>query len=149
MTARLGDARAVEMVRAHDAVLKRAVRDTKGRIVKHTGDGMMVSFTSPKEAVHCAQAIQHGLRSFNQNSTEKMAVRIGIHVGEPIEDSADLFGATVQTAARLCQKAPAGAIVISDSLRAHISDDFEQMYLGSWTLRGITTPIDAYQISWE
>jgi class 3 adenylate cyclase len=148
MTARLGDARAVEMVRAHDAILGRAIRDADGRIVKHTGDGMMVSFSRPNNAVHCARAIQQAIRTFNSNSQEKIAVRIGIHVGEPIEDSRDLFGATVQTAARLCQKAPAEGIVISDALHEQISDQFEATSLGTWTLKGLRSPVATYQVSW-
>src|SRR5690606_3657781 len=57
MTARLGDLRAVEMVRAHDALVRRALRDQEGREVKHTGDGIMASFTDTGRAVQCARAV--------------------------------------------------------------------------------------------
>src|ERR671917_1353604 len=54
MTARLGDVRAVEMVRAHDAVVRRALKDSHGREIKHTGDGIMASFDNTHAAVQCA-----------------------------------------------------------------------------------------------
>jgi hypothetical protein len=95
MTNRLGDARAVEMVRAHDALVRRALNETGGREVKHTGDGIMASFADTAAALACARAIQQAFAGFNLASREKLEVRIGIDVGEPIADSADLFGTTV------------------------------------------------------
>ena len=103
MTARLGDLRAVEMVRAHDALVRRALKDKGGREVKHTGDGIMASFDEVAAAVECARAIQQAFDAFNLASREKLRVRIGLDAGEPVADSNDLFGATVQMAARLCQ----------------------------------------------
>jgi class 3 adenylate cyclase len=117
MTARLGDTRAVEMVRAHDAIVRRALKDKRGREVKHTGDGIMASFDHASAGVECARAIQQALDAFNLASREKLRVRIGLDVGEPVADSNDLFGATVQTAARLCQAAEPDAILISGAIR--------------------------------
>src|SRR5215208_4416113 len=91
MTARLGDARSVEMVRAHDAMVRRALKDRRGREVKHTGDGIMASFDDTNAAVQCARAIQQAFDAFNLASKEKLRVRIGLDVGEPV-DSNDLFG---------------------------------------------------------
>ena len=65
MTARLGDARAVEMVRAHDAMVRRALKDKRGREVKHTGDGIMASFDDTNAAVQCARAIQQAFDAFS------------------------------------------------------------------------------------
>src|ERR671913_1255967 len=78
MTARLGDARAVEMVRAHDAIVHRALKDRRGREVKHTGDGIMASFDDVNAAVQCARAIQQAFDAFNLASVEKLHVRIGL-----------------------------------------------------------------------
>ena len=78
MTARLGDARAVEMVRAHDAMVRRALKDKRGREVKHTGDGIMASSDEANAAVECARAIQHAFDAFNLASKEKLRVRIGL-----------------------------------------------------------------------
>ncbi len=73
MTARLGDARAVEMVRAHDAMVRRALKDSGGREVKHTGDGIMASLKDARSAVQCARAIQQAFHAFNLASREKTA----------------------------------------------------------------------------
>jgi class 3 adenylate cyclase len=108
MTARLGDMRAVEMVRAHDALVRRALHNKGGREVKHTGDGIMASFDDAAAAVDCARAIQQAFEAFNLASREKLQVRIGLDAGEPVADSNDLFGSTVQMAARLCQSAEPG-----------------------------------------
>src|SRR5829696_139287 len=75
MTARLGDTRAVEMVRAHDAIVHRALKDRRGREVKHTGDGIMASFDDANAAVQCARAIQQGFDAFNQPREQREVAR--------------------------------------------------------------------------
>ena len=149
MTARLGDARAVEMVRAHDAIVRRALKDKRGREVKHTGDGIMASFDEPDAAVECARMIQQGLDAFNLASREKLRVRIGIDVGEPVADSNDLFGTTVQTAARLCQAAQPDAILVSIAVRSALRNTFALQKLGPLTLKGFPEPIPVYDVPWR
>ncbi|MDF2460355.1 MAG: cyclase [Nitrospira sp.] len=102
MTARLGDRMATELIRAHDSIVRRCLGEAGGREVKHTGDGIMASFTLIARAVDCAVSIQQGFHHNNQGNAEPKHVRIGIDCGEPIEDRNDLFGSTVQLAARLC-----------------------------------------------
>jgi class 3 adenylate cyclase len=137
MTARLGDARAVEMVRSHDAIVRRALGDAGGREVKHTGDGIMASFADVAAAVECTCAIQRTLAAFNRDSAEPLQVRIGMHVGEPIEDSNDLFGATVQMAARICHHAAAGAILVSDAVRQELPRRFRLRSLRAAPSQGL------------
>ena len=149
MTARLGDARAVEMVRAHDAMVRRALKDKRGREVKHTGDGIMASFDDTSAAVECARAIQHAFDAFNLASQEKLRVRIGLDVGEPVSDSNDLFGTTVQTAARLCQAAEPDAILVSGAIRDVLGDAFELRELGPRALKGFARPVPVYDVQWR
>ena len=149
MTARLGDVRAVEMVRAHDSLVRRALKDEGGREVKHTGDGIMASFDNVGAAVTCARSIQRALDAFNLASAERLRVRIGIHAGEPIEDSNDLFGVTVQMAARLCQEAATDAIVISDAVRDALKDEFALTELGRRRLKGFAEPVSLYEVAWS
>lgn len=149
MTARLGDARAVEMVRAHDSLVRRALNGTGGREVKHTGDGIMASFGDAAAAVECARATQQALDAFNLASKEKLLVRIGVDVGEPVEDSNDLFGATVQMAARLCQNANPGAILISHDVRALLSDQVALVEFGMRQLKGFPAPVTLYEVAWR
>ncbi len=149
MTTRLGDARSVEMVRTHDAMVRRSLADAKGREIKHTGDGIMASFTEDAAAVTCGCAIQHAFDAFNRNSPEKLRLRIGIHSGEPVEDSNDLFGATVQIAARICQDAATDSIVVSDVVRRALPDSIRLNPLGARTLRGFVEPVALYEVDWR
>jgi class 3 adenylate cyclase len=149
MTARLGDKRAVEMVRAHDALVRRALKDKGGREVKHTGDGIMASFDEIEAAVDCARAIQHAFDAFNLVSKEKMRVRIGLDAGEPVSDSNDLFGATVQMAARLCQHADPDTIVVSEAVCHLVSNRFELEDLGCHPLKGFSDPIRLFGVGWR
>jgi class 3 adenylate cyclase len=149
MTERLGDARSVEMVRAHDALVRRALHDKGGRMVKHTGDGIMASFDDATASVQCARAIQQAFDAFNLASKEKLRVRIGIDVGEPIADSNDLFGATVQLAARLCQLAEPDAILVSNAVQDRLREPLHVTNIGPHHLKGFPQPIDVFGVEWR
>jgi class 3 adenylate cyclase len=149
MTERLGDTRSVEMVRAHDALVRRALKDTGGCVVKHTGDGIMASFEDAATSVKCARAIQQAFEAFNLASNEKLHVRIGIDVGEPVADSNDLFGATVQMAARLCQLAQPDAILVSNAVRNRVRDGSHLTEIGSRQLKGFPQPVDVFGVKWR
>ncbi|MBD2751212.1 DUF4242 domain-containing protein [Microvirga sp. BT688] len=149
MTARLGDVRAVEMVRAHDAMVRRALHNKGGREVKHTGDGIMAAFDDAAAAVEAARAIQLAFEAFNLASREKLQVRIGLDAGEPVADHNDLFGATVQMAARLCQSAEPDTIVVSQALGSLVPDGTRLVSLGPKTLKGFARPVDAYAVAWR
>ena len=149
MTARLGDARAVEMVRAHDALVRRALNDKAGREVKHTGDGIMAAFDDTVAAVHCARAIQQAFDAFNLASSEKLRVRIGLDVGEPVADSNDLFGTTVQMAARLCQTAEPESIAVSAAVHEAVQGQCRFRELGSRPLKGFAGQAEVYEVIWR
>lgn len=148
MTARLGDARAVEMVRAHDAIVRRALADAGGREIKHTGDGIMAAFDDIAAAVEAARAMQRGFAAFNRDSAEKLRVRIGLHAGEPVEESNDLFGTTVQLAARLCQAAPAEGVLVSEAVRAALTGEVPLTALGERRLKGFAAPQPVFAVEW-
>jgi class 3 adenylate cyclase len=149
MTARLGDVRAVEMVRAHDALVRRALHRKGGREIKRTGDGIMAAFDDAEAGVECACAIQQAFDAFNLASQVKLQVRIGLDAGEPVADHNDLFGATVQMAARLCQSAEPGAIVVSEAISRFLSGRIEIVDLGQKTLKGFTRPVAAFEVAWR
>ncbi|MEZ0169848.1 nickel-binding protein [Microvirga sp. TS319] len=149
MTARLGDIRAVEMVRAHDALVRRALHHAGGREVKHTGDGIMASFDDALAGVQCARAIQQAFDAFNLASREKLQVRIGLDAGEPVADHNDLFGATVQMAARLCQCAYPDGIVVSETVSGLLSDRLPVAALGPQALKGFAQPVPVFEVEWR
>jgi class 3 adenylate cyclase len=115
MTSRFGDDAAMAMLGVHDHIVRTAVGGNKGREVKHTGDGIMAAFHSAACAVRSACQIVGGLRTHNEGSPEyPVVVRIGISAGEPVEQHEDLFGSSVQLAARLCAQAEPGQILVSN-----------------------------------
>jgi class 3 adenylate cyclase len=115
MTSRFGDDAAMAMLSVHDHIVRTAVGGNKGREVKHTGDGIMAAFHSAACAVRSACQIVGGLRTHNEGSPEyPVVVRIGISAGEPVEQHEDLFGSSVQLAARLCAQAEPGQILVSN-----------------------------------
>jgi class 3 adenylate cyclase len=115
MTSRFGDGATMTMLSVHDSVVRRALRENGGREVKHTGDGIMAVFLSAADAVRFACQVQDALRKHNEPGPElPVLVRIGISAGEPIEQGDDLFGSTVQLAARLCANADPGQILVSN-----------------------------------
>ena len=116
LTARIGDVSALEIVRVHDALVRRGLAGYGGREVKHTGDGIMASFDVVAHSVLAAD-IQQRFSASNAAASETLSVRIGIHAGEPVVDHNDLFGATVQLAARLCSEAEANGVVVSGLVR--------------------------------
>jgi class 3 adenylate cyclase len=106
----------------------------------------MASFDDTNAAVHCARAIQQAFDAFNLASKVKLRVRIGLDVGEPVADSNDLFGVTVQTAARLCQAAEPDAILVSGAVRDALSDAFELRDVGPRPLKGFARPVTVYEV---
>ena len=109
---RLGPERGEVLRRSHFQLLREIVAMHGGHEVKNLGDGLMVVFTSPTDAVGCAIAIQ---RAVAQAVTEEPTiVRIGVHTGEPVYENGDYFGLCVVVAKRLCDAASGGEILVSD-----------------------------------
>ena len=145
MTAKLGDRMAVEVLKAHDAIIRRSLEQHGGSEVKHLGDGIMASFADVAASVACAIKIQEGFASYNENSETQIRVRIGIHAGEPVEESDDLFGAVVQMASRICNLAQANVILVSREVRdACTGVDLKFEPLGSETLKGFSVPVQLF-----
>jgi class 3 adenylate cyclase len=150
MTARLGDAAALELVRTHDALVRRGLNAHEGREVKHTGDGIMAAFDRTPNAVRAAADIQRRFAAYNAEASERLSVRIGVHAGEPVEDNNDLFGTTVQLASRLCGVAEADAIVVSGLVRDLCEEDRERFIaLGEHRLKGFAGEVALYCFEWR
>ncbi len=150
MTARLGDAAALELVRAHDALVRRGLNTFGGREVKHTGDGIMAAFDLAPNAVRAAADIQRRFSAYNAEAREGLSVRIGIHAGEPVEDHNDLFGATVQLASRLCGEAEADGVVVSGLVRdLCVEESARFVALGERRLKGFAEKIPVFRLEWR
>jgi class 3 adenylate cyclase len=116
-TQALGDEAAFQLLDVHDRIVRDALERTRGREVKHTGDGIMAAFVSAAAATRCAIEIQETLARHNDEQPDlALSLRIGMASGEPIEHHNDLFGSTVQLAARLCACAEPHQIVVSNAV---------------------------------
>jgi class 3 adenylate cyclase len=149
MTARLGDVAATELVRAHDSLVRRALARYAGREVKHLGDGVMASFDSTTAAVECAKAIQKSFARYNRASPEPIHIRIGLDCGEPVEDSRDLFGSTVQRASRVCGTARADQVLVSNAVREECQGDSGFADCGCKHLKGFQQPVQVFECDWH
>src|SRR5205085_4386319 len=114
LTQTLGDEAAMALLDLHNNVVRNALSDSGGREVKHTGDGIMASFVSAAGALKCATRVQRELAEHEKNRNRSLKVRIGAAAGEPVENHNDLFGCTVQLAARLCSHAAPQQILVSN-----------------------------------
>ena len=112
LTQQLGDDGAQDLVRQHNTAVRDALKAHAGNEIKHTGDGIMASFASARGAVDCAIAIQRALAA-----GDSVRVRIGLNAGEPVAEEQDLYGTSVQLAARVCAEADAGEILVSNVVR--------------------------------
>jgi hypothetical protein len=150
MTARLGDSAALELVRAHDALVRRGLEAYGGREIKHTGDGIMASFDNVANSVRAAADIQRRFAAYNADASETLSVRIGIDAGEPVEDHSDLFGSTVQLAARLCSEAEANGIIVSGFARELCQEDAARFVaLGERRFKGFADKAQVFRFEWR
>jgi len=149
MTERLGDRHTTELVRAHDSMVRRCLHQFDGREVKHTGDGIMAAFAAARSAVDCACAVLKEFEYYNIGNAEPIQIRLGLDCGEPVEDSNDLFGSTVQRAARLCAAAGRGRILVSDNI--YREDGREAIFSApkARRLKGFTEPVNSFECRWS
>ena len=127
-----------------------AISEHRGRIVKTTGDGMLVEFASAVDAARCAVEVQRGMAKQNSVVPQDVRIefRIGIHVGDIIIDENDIFGDGVNIAARLEGIAEPGGVCISDDaqrqIRGKVDITFED--IGPQNLKNITEPMRAWRL---
>jgi class 3 adenylate cyclase len=113
LTERVGDGRWMELLAAHNTIVRAQVDEHGGYEVKSQGDGFMVAFPAARQAVMCAIDIQRALLRRAARGDFPIRVRIGIHTGEAIRHAGDFFGRSVVLAARIADHAQGGDILIS------------------------------------
>jgi eukaryotic-like serine/threonine-protein kinase len=120
---RLGDARWLEVLREHNAVFRRRLDEHGGYEVKSQGDGFMLAFADPAEALAFAVEVQDELDAGDDSPTQGIRVRMGLHCGEAIAEEGDLFGRSVVLAARIAAQAVGGEILVSEALAERCTGD--------------------------
>ena len=126
------------------------ITEHRGRIVKTTGDGMLVEFASAVDAVRCAVEVQRDMaeRSVGLPQDKRIEIRVGIHVGDIIIDSDDIFGDGVNIAARLEGIAEPGGITISGAVHEQVRDRLPYAFddHGEQTMKNIARPVKVYRV---
>src|SRR6266542_1678294 len=127
-----------------------SIAEHKGRIVKTTGDGILIEFSSVVEAVACAVTVQRGMAERNAATPEdqRIVFRVGVNLGDIIVEDDDIFGDGVNVAARLEALAEPGGIcvnrVVRDQVRDKLDIAFEDM--GEQQVKNIARPVRAFRV---
>jgi len=148
-----GDEAAQSVLRAHNAVVRRVLKQAYGQEIKHTGDGIMAYFRSATQAVTAAVAIQRGIATHNaeaaagSSGATEMKLRVGLNAGEPILEDGDLYGTPVIVAARVADLARGGQILVTDVVRQLVAGKgFVFEALGDACLQGISETVAIYAV---
>ena len=149
LTHQLGDARAMAVLRAHNEVIREAVGRHGGSEVKHTGDGLMAAFPTVSGALDCAVRIQRRFVDEDEIGLAKR-VRIGMAAGEPVTEHSDFFGAAVQLAARLADRAEPGTVLVASTVRdLALGKGFDFQKRGRLRPKGFVEAVQVYEVMWE
>jgi class 3 adenylate cyclase len=150
LTQRLGDAKAQELVRAHNTIVREALAAHGGTEIKHTGDGIMASFGTASGALECAIAIQRAVAEEGARHASPLRVHIGVNAGEPMVEESDLFGTSVQLARRICDHASSGQILVSNVVRElSAGKGFLFADIGEVVPKGFEEPVRLYEVRWR
>lgn len=152
ITERLGDERWLEVLREHNTIFREQVERHDGYEVKSQGDGFMLAFPDPLNALDCAVAVQRAFAERERDeSGEPLRVRMGLHTGEVIAEEGDFFGKNVILAARIAGQATGGEILVSEELRRAAGEDndcsFDQGR--ELELKGLAGSHRVYRAEWE
>ncbi|HET9773079.1 MAG TPA: BTAD domain-containing putative transcriptional regulator [Acidimicrobiia bacterium] len=145
----LGEEAAEQTRRTHFGLLRGAVTAHGGSEVKSLGDGLMVAFASPLAALRCAVEMQTTLSGAPPRAGKALAIRVGLHAGQPMRDEGDFHGTPVVVAKRLCDRAGGGqilaSVLVSDLIGSR-SDEFAFRHLGPLPLKGLAAPVAACEV---
>ena len=157
MTERLGDTRWIEVLREHNEIFRSRLAEFGGYEVKSQGDGFMLAFPDPGDALDFAISVQRDFSARSAPETELIRVRMGMHVGEVIEEGGDFFGRSVILAARIAAQALGGEILVSEELKQRAQsngDSGDVADLGfdegrELELKGLSGTHTVYRADWE
>jgi len=143
----------IRILKAHLEIITGFVQQHRGRIVSTGGDSVLAEFSSVVDAVRCAVGIQEELKERNKDVAEnrRMEFRIGVNLGDVVEEDNTILGDGVNIAARLEGLSEAGGICISGTAFDHVRNklDLGYEYIGEQTVKNIALPVRAYKVLME
>lgn len=146
----LGDRRWVRLLAKHDRLLRKAIDAHAGHVIKTQGDGFMVAFAEPAEALGAACDIQRRLAKVRPGSSLfGVSVRIGVHRGSAIQRDGDLFGRNVAYAARVGAEAAGGEVMISDALLKSLPAGVSVLETQEAELKGVPSVQQLHVVDWS
>jgi TolB-like protein/class 3 adenylate cyclase len=144
------EAGTLQNLRSYKEVMANLIRDHHGRVVDSTGDSVLTEFASVVDAVECGVEIQRELRARNDKLPvhRKMEFRIGVNLGDVVEEENKIFGDGVNIAARMQSFADGGGVCISGTVYEHIKNKLalRYEYLGKQRIKNIVGPVKVYRV---
>ena len=140
---------ALALIEEQETLARPIVRDHRGRLVKSTGDGLLMEFPSALDAIECAVEFQRQVHARNQTPGRvPLVVRVGAHLGDVQARNDDIFGDAVNVTARVESVAAPGGICVSESLYNQIRNkvSYPLEPLGDQTLKGVREPMAIYRV---
>lgn len=149
LAARLGDADYADVLTEHRRTVRAVVSDNGGSEVGTQGDGFLVTFPTPRQAVVCAVALQRRLDEERDDADRVPHVRIGVHAGEVHERDGDVVGRMVNVAARVAETGDGDEIVVTEPVAEQAPADLAIDDLGLRELDGLPTPRHLLAVRWQ
>ena len=145
-----GDHWMMDVIRAHNEIVREGIKKHGGREIKHTGDGIMATFPAAQNAIEASILMQRGFKRFSNVMPDRgFEVRVGISAGEPIHESGDIFGTPVNLAARVLSKTDPNQICVSSIVKDLCQGkgySFSQH--GTFELKGFPEAQVIYQVTY-
>ena len=150
MTSKLGNSGAQRIVRAHNAVVRAAIKEYKGTEVKHTGDGLLATFPDPAAAVRAAMEIQQDALAYAlDNPDAPLELRVGVHTGVAGFEDGEYFGETVLLLDGVCDAAETGHIACSPDVQSKcVGPAFQFTQMGEVAIKGSAEKRHLFKAEW-
>jgi class 3 adenylate cyclase len=146
---RLGDDRWLQVLSAHDEVVRRCIRSERGQVIKTLGDSFMAAFARPDAALASAVCVQQRVSAMESPVDTAIAVRIGLHTGPAIARGRDLFGINVATASRVAAQARGAEILITEDVAIRLDGRHPLGRPRRVALKGISEAPRVQSVRWR
>jgi class 3 adenylate cyclase len=144
----LGERKFMDVLGAHDGIVREALYRHRGHEIKHTGDGIMASFDDASDAVRGSIAIADAFSDLDDVDGPQLRVRVGMAAGQPVDRNDDIYGEAVVLASRLCDAAEPQQILAAASVREHAADDLPLMGPEPRSIKGFREPVPVFEVRW-